>query len=45
MAEDELAVPCPNCHTLIPVTPEWRLVQCPRCGEMVTRMGEDRSYD
>jgi predicted RNA-binding Zn-ribbon protein involved in translation (DUF1610 family) len=36
---------CPSCGALIPVEPEWRLVQCPKCQEMVTRMGEDSAYD
>jgi predicted RNA-binding Zn-ribbon protein involved in translation (DUF1610 family) len=38
-------VACPNCHATIPVDPEWRIVQCPRCGQMVTRMTDDASYD
>ena len=36
---------CPACHTAIPVDPEWRLAQCPKCGGMITRMGEDSTYD
>ena len=36
---------CPTCHTAFEVDPGWRLVQCPRCGAMITRMGEDAAYD
>ncbi|MCI4350778.1 MAG: hypothetical protein L3K15_04625 [Thermoplasmata archaeon] len=45
MTEGEKVVSCPSCHAPVPVDPEWRLVQCPKCGSMVTRMGEDSSYD
>ena len=38
-------VMCPACQAIIPVEPEWRIAQCPKCGEMVTRMGEDAQYD
>jgi predicted RNA-binding Zn-ribbon protein involved in translation (DUF1610 family) len=36
---------CPACHAIVIVEAEWRLVQCPKCGEMITRMGGDSSYD
>ncbi len=45
MEETNPRVICPTCHTVIPVEPGWRLVQCPKCGGMITRMGEDSSYD
>jgi predicted RNA-binding Zn-ribbon protein involved in translation (DUF1610 family) len=45
MVETETRVMCPKCHAAIPVEPEWRLVQCPQCGEMVSRMTEDSTYD
>jgi endogenous inhibitor of DNA gyrase (YacG/DUF329 family) len=45
MREADPTVLCPICHASITVDPEWRLVQCPRCGGMVTRMSEDSSYD
>jgi len=45
MAEPNLQTLCPDCQTPISVEPDWRLVQCPTCGAMVTRMGEDRAYD
>jgi|HubBroStandDraft_1064217.scaffolds.fasta_scaffold24735_3 predicted RNA-binding Zn-ribbon protein involved in translation (DUF1610 family) len=45
MVDTERQVVCPRCQTAIPVEPEWRLVQCPSCGEMVSRMTEDRAYD
>lgn len=45
MVEEVGRVQCPTCRTIIPVEPGWRLVQCPRCGGMVTRMGEDAAYD
>ena len=45
MSDAAQQVQCPACHTVIPVDSGWRLVQCPRCHEMITRMGEDSSYD
>ena len=45
MVETNLQVICPTCRTVIAVDPEWRLVQCPKCGGMITRMSEDNSYD
>lgn len=45
MTEADPAVLCPSCHAVIPVDPEWRVAQCLRCGEMVTRMSEDSRYD
>jgi len=45
MSEGDQQVVCPTCHRVISVDPEWRLVQCPGCGEMITRMSEDSSYD
>lgn len=38
-------VRCPKCQAIIPVEPEWRLVRCPHCGDVVTRMGGDAAYD
>jgi predicted RNA-binding Zn-ribbon protein involved in translation (DUF1610 family) len=45
MAQAENQVQCPACQAFVHVEPDWRLVQCPKCGEMITRMGEDSSYD
>ncbi len=45
MAETGSQVMCPACHATVAVEPEWRLAQCPRCGQMISRMSEDRSYD
>jgi predicted RNA-binding Zn-ribbon protein involved in translation (DUF1610 family) len=45
MVEEAQRVQCPTCKTIIPVESEWRLVQCPGCGGIVTRMGEDGAYD
>jgi predicted RNA-binding Zn-ribbon protein involved in translation (DUF1610 family) len=45
MDETDHEVQCPNCHRTISVEPEWRMVQCPGCAQMITRMTEDRSYD
>jgi predicted RNA-binding Zn-ribbon protein involved in translation (DUF1610 family) len=36
---------CPKCQSCITVDAAWRLVQCPHCGEMVSRMTDDSSYD
>jgi endogenous inhibitor of DNA gyrase (YacG/DUF329 family) len=38
-------VECPKCQTVVVAEPGWRMVQCSRCGEMITRMAEDSSYD
>ena len=43
--EGNTQIRCPKCEALVPVTPEWRLAQCPRCGETIMRMGEDAAYD
>jgi DNA-directed RNA polymerase subunit RPC12/RpoP len=45
MVPPDTQVACPNCRSVVVVEPEWRLVQCPRCGHMITRMGEDTAYD
>jgi predicted RNA-binding Zn-ribbon protein involved in translation (DUF1610 family) len=44
-SETDRQVLCQTCHAIITVDPGWRLVKCPRCGEMTTRMGEDCAYD
>ena len=38
-------VECPKCRTVTIAEPGWRMVQCSHCGEMITRMAEDASYD
>jgi predicted RNA-binding Zn-ribbon protein involved in translation (DUF1610 family) len=45
MVELDREAVCPSCQAVVSVGPDWRLVQCPRCGAMITRMGEDSSYD
>jgi uncharacterized paraquat-inducible protein A len=45
MADPESQVLCPSCQSVITVESEWRLAQCPKCKHMVTRMGDDSSYD
>jgi|HubBroStandDraft_1064217.scaffolds.fasta_scaffold03192_4 predicted RNA-binding Zn-ribbon protein involved in translation (DUF1610 family) len=45
MVEPSLQAVCPDCQTAVAVEPDWRLVQCPKCGAMITRMGEDSAYD
>jgi|GEM_PF-3554469 len=45
MSDTELQVLCQTCHTVVAVDREWRLVQCPHCGEMISRMTDDSSYD
>jgi predicted RNA-binding Zn-ribbon protein involved in translation (DUF1610 family) len=45
MVETNPQVLCPTCIAGIEVDPEWRLIQCPKCGGMITRMGEESSYD
>ena len=39
------SVMCPNCRTVFPVPEDWRLVQCPSCGHVITRMEEDAAFD
>ncbi|MCI4323123.1 MAG: hypothetical protein L3K03_03745 [Thermoplasmata archaeon] len=36
---------CPQCQAIVPVEEDWRLVLCPKCGQPVTRMGDDAKYD
>lgn len=36
---------CPTCGLAVQVAPDWRLVQCPRCGAMVSRMTDEPAYD
>jgi len=45
VAEPEEEVRCPKCGRLIPVAADWRLAVCPTCGEVVTRMTSDATYD
>jgi endogenous inhibitor of DNA gyrase (YacG/DUF329 family) len=45
MAESDRQVMCPICNRPVDIEPEWRLVQCPRCSGMITRMSEDSSFD
>jgi predicted RNA-binding Zn-ribbon protein involved in translation (DUF1610 family) len=45
MTDPNLKAICPGCQAAVSVDPEWRLVQCPKCGAMITRMGEDSLYD
>ncbi|MGI0128630.1 MAG: hypothetical protein ACREDE_06760 [Thermoplasmata archaeon] len=45
MTNPEEAVRCPECRELVSVEPDWRLVICPHCGGVITRMTGDASYD
>jgi predicted RNA-binding Zn-ribbon protein involved in translation (DUF1610 family) len=36
---------CPGCQTIVRVPADWRLVQCPGCGQMITRMADDSAFD
>jgi len=45
MVDANPQVMCRACQAIFAVEPEWRIAQCPKCGEMVTRMGEDAQYD
>jgi predicted RNA-binding Zn-ribbon protein involved in translation (DUF1610 family) len=45
MTEFNESVMCPKCHTVVTAAPGWRLVACPKCGETISRMAEDSSYD
>ncbi|HEV2167067.1 MAG TPA: hypothetical protein VGS23_08880 [Thermoplasmata archaeon] len=36
---------CEFCGAMIPVPPEWRVAECPKCGRPTTRMDTDPSYD
>jgi endogenous inhibitor of DNA gyrase (YacG/DUF329 family) len=45
MTDEDAVVRCPRCTELVPVAPDWRLAICPKCGEVVTRMTSDSTYD
>ncbi len=45
MPEPGEAVRCPKCGRVVPVDPEWRIVVCPACGEVINRMASDARYD
>jgi predicted RNA-binding Zn-ribbon protein involved in translation (DUF1610 family) len=45
MSEPSSQTMCPSCQTVVTVEADWRLVQCPKCGAMITRMSEDSSFD
>ncbi|MGA8303400.1 MAG: hypothetical protein WA691_05000 [Thermoplasmata archaeon] len=45
MTDPSGAVRCPQCAELVPVAPDWRLVLCPKCGNVITRMASDATYD
>ncbi len=36
---------CPACGERVPVPADWRVVECPACHGIVTRMADDASYD
>lgn len=38
-------VRCPQCGHITQAEPEWRLVQCPKCGWPITRMTGDAQFD
>ncbi|HEV2519475.1 MAG TPA: hypothetical protein VGX00_02480 [Thermoplasmata archaeon] len=46
MPEPEASeVRCEACGALVPVPPDWRVVECPKCGHPATRMDADPRYD
>ncbi len=45
MAESDDVVRCPQCARLVPVPEDWRVVVCPTCGAVITRMASDSEYD
>jgi len=45
MEEGSQKVECPKCRTVLLAESGWRMIQCARCGQMITRMAEDASYD
>jgi predicted RNA-binding Zn-ribbon protein involved in translation (DUF1610 family) len=45
MTEPNSATMCPTCQTVVSTEPGWRLVQCPNCGAIISRMAEDGSFD
>jgi predicted RNA-binding Zn-ribbon protein involved in translation (DUF1610 family) len=45
MPEPSSQAMCPGCQTVVSVEPGWRLVACPKCGAIITRMSEDGSFD
>ncbi len=45
MPEEPERVVCPQCGALVIAPADWRVLQCPRCGTPITRMGSDDRYD
>jgi predicted RNA-binding Zn-ribbon protein involved in translation (DUF1610 family) len=45
MTEAAEAVRCPKCSRIVPVSADWRLVVCPGCGEVISRMDSDARFD
>jgi Zn finger protein HypA/HybF involved in hydrogenase expression len=45
VASETPSVRCTGCGRLVPVPEEWRMVECPACHTVMTRMDEDSGYD
>lgn len=45
MSDEPEMVVCPACSKALAVQAAWRMVECPHCRNVITRMGDDASYD
>jgi predicted RNA-binding Zn-ribbon protein involved in translation (DUF1610 family) len=45
MPDEPTRVVCPGCGRSLPVEETWRLVECPFCRTIVTRMDGDARFD
>jgi len=45
MPDEPTRVICPGCGRSLPVEETWRLVECPFCRTIVSRMDGDARFD
>jgi predicted RNA-binding Zn-ribbon protein involved in translation (DUF1610 family) len=45
MPEEVPRIACPGCGRAIPVDETWRMVECPFCHRVISRMDDDARFD
>jgi predicted RNA-binding Zn-ribbon protein involved in translation (DUF1610 family) len=45
MPDESTVAICPGCGRRIPVEETWRMVECPSCHRVVSRMDDDARFD